>query len=265
MFVWYAVYSESRGGLMVAFLDVGQGDAIFVRAPNGNQILIDGGPNKKILSELSNVMPFYDRRIDALILTHPHEDHLNGLIEVLKRYEVGVVLESGNKGETKAYEEFEKIIKDEGIKRMYVKRGTKISVDENAFLNIFFPIFNLRNGGIHDQMVASQLAYGKTKFLLTGDMESNLENYLIILEGNKLKSDVLKAGHHGSRTSTSLPFLGFVSPEYVVISAGANNRYGHPHKEVLDKLADFGIKFFRTDKDGTIKFVSDGEEIKYDI
>ncbi len=261
VFVWYAVYSESRKDILVAFLDVGQGDAVFVRAPNGNQILIDGGPNKQILSELSSVMPFYDRTIDALILTHSHEDHLNGLIEVLKRYKVGAVLEPGNEGETPAYAEFEKIIKEKKIRHLYVKRGTKISVDENTFLNIFLPVFNLRNGGIHDQMVVGQLIYGKTKFLLTGDMESNLENYLISLYGNRLKSEVLKAGHHGSRTSTSLRFLGTASPEYAVISAGKNNKYGHPHKEILDRLTNFGVKFFRTDLDGLIKFTSDGEKV----
>lgn len=261
--VWYAVFSESRSGLTVYTLDIGQGDAIFIEAPNGNQILIDGGPNKKVLSELAKIMPFYDKTIDAIILTHPHEDHLNGLNEVLKNYKVGAVLESGNGGETSAYDVFQNLIKENGARRFYVKRGTKLNITQNLKLDILLPIFNLQSGGIHDQMVVGKLIYGKTSFMLTGDMEKNLENYLTTFEKENLKSDVLKAGHHGSKTSTSENFLGWVSPKYAMISSGEKNKYGHPHKEVLDRLEKFGAQIFRTDLNGGIKIKSDGENINF--
>lgn len=260
-FVWYAILKETRNGLTVYALNIGQGDAIFIEAQNGNQILIDGGPNKKILEELGKVMPFYDRKIDVLILTHPHEDHLNGLIDVLKNYKVGTVLESGNKGETEAYNIFQKLIKEKNIPHFYVKRGAKLNIDKNLNLNILLPIFNLTKAGIHDQMVVEKLNYGNTSFMLTGDMESNLEKYLIVLENSNLKSDVLKVGHHGSRTSSSEEFLGWVSSKYAVISAGEKNKYGHPHKEILDRINSLGIKIFRTDENGLIKIKSDGVNI----
>lgn len=260
--VWYAVFRESRNGITFTILNIGQGDAVFIEAQNGNQILIDGGPNGKILEELGNVMPFYDRTIDALILTHPHEDHLNGLNEVLKNYKVNAVLESGNRGETSSYDVFQKLIKQNGARHFYVKRGTKLNIDKNLRLNILLPIFNLQNGGIHDQMVAGKLIYGKTSFMLTGDMEKNLENYLTTFEKENLRSDVLKVGHHGSKTSTSENFLGWVSPKYAVISVGEKNKYGHPHKEVVDRLEKFGAQIFRTDLNGMIKIKSDGENIE---
>lgn len=261
--MWYAVFRESRNGLAVYILNIGQGDAIFIEALNGNQILIDGGPNKKVMSELAKIMPFYDKTIDAIILTHPHEDHLNGLNEILKNYKVGAVLESGNRGETASYDVFQKLIKENGAKHFYAKRGTKLNIAQNTRLNILLPIFNLKNGDVHDQMVVGKLIYGKTAFMLTGDMEKNLENYLITFEKENLKSDVLKTGHHGSRTSTSENFLGWVSPKYTIISAGEKNKYGHPHKEVLNRLEKFGAQIFRTDLNGGIKIKSDGENINF--
>lgn len=261
LLIWYAVFRESRNGLSVYVLDIGQGDAIFVEAPNGNQILIDGGPNKKILEELGKIMPFYDRTIDAIMLTHPHEDHLNGLIEVLKNYKVGAVLESGNSGKTSAYNEFQKIIKEKNIPLFLTKQGMKLDIDNGAELNILLPVLNIPQGGIHDQMVVGKLTYGNNSFMLTGDMEQNLEDYLVSVQKENLKSDVLKTGHHGSRTSTSKEFLGWVSPEYAVISAGTKNKYSHPHKEILERLERFGIKIFRTDENGTIVIKSDGENI----
>lgn len=261
LLVWYAVFRESRSGLTVYALDIGQGDAVFIQAENGNQILIDGGPNKKILEELGKVMPFYDRTIEALILTHPHEDHINGLIEVLKKYKVSAVLESGNSGKTAAYNEFQKIIKEKNIPLFITKQGMKLEIDSGAELDILLPVLNIMNGEIHNQMVVGKLNYGNNSFMLTGDMEQNLENYLISFQKENLKSDVLKAGHHGSRTSTSKEFLGWVSPKYAIISAGVKNKYGHPHKEILERLNNFGIKIFRTDENGTIKIKSDGKNI----
>ncbi len=271
--VWCAVFAESRNGLMVAFLDVGQGDAIFIQAENGNQVLLDGGPNKTVLSQLAKIMPFYDRSIDLLILSHPHADHLAGLIEVLKRYDVGGIIESGNENNTPEYREWENLIETKKIPRVLGKRGTRINLDENLFLNILLPariatqsvaggpVGDVKNSDVHGAMLVSKLNYAKTSYLFAGDMAKPLENYLVSLEGSRLKSDVLKVGHHGSNKSTSESLLGFVSPQYAVISVGKNNSYGHPHKETLEILNRFGIKIFRTDENGMIETKSDGENL----
>lgn len=260
IFVWYAVLAETRNGLSVAFLDVGQGDAIFIEAPNGNQILIDGGPNKAVLRGLSKQMPFYDRTIDTVILTHPHLDHYAGLNEVMKKYKVSLEMDPGTKSKGAGFAEFENLIKDKNIKRLYGKRGMRVNLDRDLYLDILLPVVNNENLSEHDGMLVSRLVYKSNSFLLTGDMEDNLENYLLAM-GSDLKSDVLKVGHHGSKTSTSESFLGWVNPNLAVISAGQGNKYGHPHQEVTERLARFEIPALRTDEKGAIVVKSDGEKI----
>jgi competence protein ComEC len=259
--IWYAVFSESRSGLMVAFLDVGQGDAIFIQAENGNQVLLDGGPNKAVLRQISKIMPFYDRSVDMIINSHPHADHIAGLAEVFKRYEVDSVIESGTNSNTPEYQEFENIIADKKIPHFLGKRGMRINIDKNLYLEILLPTINAQNLDPHAGMLVAKLVYGKTSYLLMGDAEKPLENYLIFLDGQGLKTDVLKIGHHGSSKSTSESLLGFSAPQYAVISAGKDNSYGHPHKETLEILNKFGISILRTDEMGMIKIKSDGDMI----
>lgn len=261
LFVWYAVYKETSGKLEVDFLDVGQGDAIFIQTPNGNQILVDGGPpNGKVVKELSRIMPFYDRSIDMIILSHPHADHLGGLSEVLSRYKVTTVIDSGTDYKTAEHDAYEETILKNGVKHLLGLRGMKIISADGANFKIILPAINSPELGPHEGMLVSKLTYGGDSFLLTGDMEAPLEKYLLVL-GENLKSDVLKVGHHGSKTSTSLEFLAAVNPKYAVISVGEGNKYGHPHQEVLDRLKNFGAQIFRTDKDSTVKTISDGQSI----
>jgi competence protein ComEC len=259
--VWYAVFWESRDGLLVAFLDVGQGDAIFIQAQNGNQVLLDGGPNKAVLRQLSKVMPFYDRSIDMIMNSHPHSDHLAGLIEVSKRYDINSVIESCVNHSTPEYREWENFIKNKEIYHLCAKRGMKINIDENLSLEILLPAVDAKNLDPHTGMLIAKLIYGHTAYLLMGDAEKSLENYLFSLDGSKLKSDVLKVGHHGSRKSTSESLLGFSNSQYAVISVGKDNSYGHPHKETLEILNRFRIKILRTDELGMIKIKSDGNKI----
>jgi len=259
--VWYAVFAESRSGLKVAFLDVGQGDAIFIQAENGNQILLDGGPNKAALNQLSKVMPFYDRSIDMVIASHPDSDHISGLIEVLKRYKVYSAMEPGTKSDNVIYQEFENLVKEKNIQDIFAGRDMRVNLDNGLYLDILLPVVDPENLDPHAGMLVIRLVYGKNSFLLTGDMEKSLEGYLVFLEGHNLKTDVLKVGHHGSRTSTSEVLLGFSAPEYAVISVGKDNQYGHPHKETLDILNKFQIPILRTDESGMIKIKSDGEQI----
>lgn len=261
VFVWYAVLAETRNGLKVAFLDVGQGDAIFIEAPNGNQILIDGGLNKSVLRELSKQMTFYDRSIDGIILTHPHLDHYGGLIDALNNYKINLEMDSGNNNPgSPSFGIYIKKLEENKINRILAKRGMRVNLDKGIYLDILFPVTNKEGLPPHDEMVVARLVYRNNSFLLTGDMEENLENYLLGF-GGSLKSDVLKVGHHGSRTSTSESFLGWVNPSLAVISVGRGNKYGHPHKEVTERLAGFGIPTLRTDEKGTIVLESDGEKI----
>jgi len=261
VFVWYAVLAETRSGLKVAFLDVGQGDAVFVEAPNGNQVLIDGGPNKAVLRELSKQMPFYDRTIDGIVITHPHLDHYGGLVDVLDNYKIGFEMDSGNDNlESKGFDIYARKLEEEKAKRIFAKRGMRINLDEGLYLDILLPVINKKGMSAHDEMVVARLVYGNNSFLLTGDMEDNLESFLLSF-GGSIKSDVLKVGHHGSKTSTSEKFLGNVSPDLAIISAGKNNKYGHPHQEVTNRLAKFEIPVLRTDEKGTVILKSDGEKI----
>ncbi|MBI2640004.1 MAG: MBL fold metallo-hydrolase [Candidatus Sungbacteria bacterium] len=260
--IWFAVFKvEAAGGLLrVHFFDVGQGDAIFVEAENGNQVLIDGGPNGSVLAKLGEVMPFWDKSIDIVILTHPHADHLDGLIEVLKRYDIDMVLETGVSHSIPEYEEWRRLLKEKNVKVVVAKAGQKVQLSDSVFLDILAPFGNFEGvspKNVHDSMIVSKLVNGSASLLLMGDAEKQIE-YRLLFSGADMDADILKAGHHGSKTSTSEEFLRVVSPEVAVISAGRKNRYGHPHQEVIDRLESFGIKIFRTDIYGDVVFVSDG-------
>ena len=261
-FIWNAIFIETRNGtLTVVFLDAGQGDAIFIEAPNGNQVLIDGGPNKSVLRQLSKVMPFYDRSIDIVIATHPDKDHIGGLPDVLQRYTVDFILESGAKNDTGISRAFESAILQNKIKRIFAKREMAITLGDDVFLNILFPDRDVSEVESNTASIVAQLVYKNTEFMFTGDSPKTIEEYLVFLDGEKLRSDVLKVGHHGSKTSSSESFVGYVSPEYAIISAGADNSYGHPHKEVVEILNQFGSAILNTKDNGAIIFKSDGENI----
>ena len=261
VFVWYAVLTETRTGLKVAFLDVGQGDAIFVEAPNGNQVLIDGGPNKAVLRELAKQMPFYYRTVDGIILTHPHLDHYGGLVDVLDNYKKNLEMDSGNNSpESKGFDIYIKKLEEEKAKRIFAKKGMRVNLDKAVYLDILLPVINKKGMSAHDEMVVARLVYGNNSFLLTGDMEDNLESFLLSF-GGSIKSDVLKVGHHGSKTSTSEKFLGLVNPGLAIISAGKNNKYGHPHQEVTERLSVFEIPILRTDEKGAIIVKNNGQKI----
>lgn len=261
-FIWYAVFRENRQGLFtIAMLDIGQGDAIYIEAPNGNQMLIDGGPPKAVLSALRKVMPFYDRTIDTILVTNPDKDHMAGFIDVLERYKVARVIEPGTDSPTGTYAELEKAVSLEKAERVIAERGMKINLGGGAYFEILFPDRDISGLGTNTGSIVGRLVYGQTSVMFTGDAPDEIEKYLISLDGKNLKSDVLKVGHHGSRTSTSPEFVGFVSPALALISDGKGNSYGHPHEETMETLEKFGVRILRTDQVGTIKIVSDGENI----
>lgn len=264
--IWYAVfYFESHRYPVITFFDVGQGDAIFIEMPNGNQVLVDGGPSDVILSKLGRTLPFWDRSINLLVLTHPHADHLDGMLEVLRRYKIDVVLGSGVNHSIPEYEEWRKLLKALGIKVVVARAGQRVRLSSEIYLDILTPLEDFENKSlknVHDAVVISKLVNASSTILFMGDAEKSLE-YQLLFSGIDVDVDLLKVGHHGSKTSTSEEFLKQVSPELALISAGRKNRYGHPAQEVIDRLRSFGTTIFRTDEDRDIKFVSDGRHFYY--
>jgi len=259
-FIWFVVFAnENKDKLKVAFFDVGQGDSVFIETPNGNQILIDGGPDKKVLRELSKIMSFYDKTIDMVVTTHPDEDHIGGLPAVFEGYEISTFIEPGVTSDSNTYKLLKELVKKEKSKQILARSGMIFDLSGDIYLEILFPDRDVSGLDTNDASIIAKLTYDKNSFLFTGDSPQKIENYIISLYGDKLKSDVLKVGHHGSKTSSSESFIGFVSPEYAVISAGKNNKYGHPHQEVLDLLNKFDSNILKTFESGTIIFETDGE------
>jgi len=269
LIAWIIVFDLGKVRFLeVIFFDVGQGDAIFIETPSYHQILIDGGPDSTILEKLSKEMPFWDRSIDLIILTHPERDHLTGLIEVLEKYKVENILWTGIVRDTAEYKEWKKLIEEEKAEIFIAKAGQKISCltwqIKQCDLEILQPFESLEGKEFKDSnntSIISKLVFGKNSFLFTGDAYKDVEGKLINKEA-EIDSDVLKVAHHGSKTSSSEEFIKAVSPEIAVISAGRENKYGHPNQEVLELLEKYGIRVLRTDKDGDIKIFSDGKEIK---
>ena len=261
IFVWLAVFVKAESlKLKVDFFDVGQGKAVFIEERGGSQILIDGGPDSSVLERLSGVMPFYDREIDLLILTHPDADHLAGLIEVLKRYSIGKIIETGIADPSADYQQWQRLIKEKNIPLVYALAGQKIKIGDNFVLEILFPTRSLVGqsfSNTNSSSIVARLSYGKNSFLFTGDAEEATEFYLLQNSAN-IGSDILDVGHHGSKNSTGQEFLEAVSPDVAVIQVGAKNRYGHPAQETLDKLKN--TKIYRTDLEGDIDFSCDVEK-----
>ncbi|HBB44167.1 MAG: Competence-like protein [Parcubacteria group bacterium GW2011_GWA1_44_13] len=264
IFIWSAVArADSAGVLTVAFLNVGQGDAIYIEAPNGSQMLVDGGPpSGAVLRELGRVMPFWDRSLDVVLATHPDQDHVGGLPSVLARMRIDNVITSENTSDTGAYNAFEKAIAEESSHRILARRGEKIILDEGVVFEILFPNMNTAGWETNTASIVARLSYGDQSFILTGDSPLSVEKYIVGKNGGALHSSVLKLGHHGSRTSSSKVFLSAVDPEYAVISAGKDNKYGHPHREVTDLLSELKIPSISTAERGTVIFKTDGAELK---
>src|SRR3989344_734584 len=269
IFAWttYSTASQKDGLLKVYFLDVGQGDAMFIEAPNGNQVLIDGGPDGKVLSGLGKVMSFYDRDIDLVALRHPQEDHAAGLIEVLKKYDVKNILWAEGEYNSPIFGAWREAVKEESADEIDAVAGKTIDLGAGAILTILFPAASTAGSFVknpNDNSVIIMLEYKENRFLFTGDAESATERKLVGM-GTDLKADVLKVGHHGSNTSTTEGFLSEIKPQVAVIEVGAKNRYGHPRKEVLGRLEKNGIKYYRTDTDGMVEIVRDGNNFKIKI
>ncbi|PIR68526.1 hypothetical protein COU49_00595 [Candidatus Nomurabacteria bacterium CG10_big_fil_rev_8_21_14_0_10_35_16] len=258
IFIFYLDWQISHRQLTFAMLDVGQGDALFIESSSGTQVLIDVGPPRKIIGELSRLMSPLDRYIDAVIITNPDQDHIGGFTDVLEIYKIGKIFESGTINNSKIYQNLLTEAGNKNIPRFLAKKGMKLHLGDGAVIDILFPDRDVSDWTPNDGSIIARLTYGDTSIMLTGD--STIKTEKIILANNpseNLASDILKVGHHGSRTSTSNSFLKAVSPKYALISNGKNNKYGHPHQEIVDTLEQFGAKILRTDLLGTIVFFCD--------
>ncbi len=263
--LWGVIYDLERPrGLSVSFLSVGQGDSVLIESPTRRRMLIDGGRDRSVLRELSTVMPWWDRKIDVVVATHPDADHVGGLFDVLERYHVSYILQPGVKNDTPQTESLLTAVsreKGNGATELLARRGQVIDLGGGAYAHVLFPDRDVSNLETNTASIVLRVMYGDTSFILSGDSPISIEEYLVALDGKKLKSTVLKAGHHGSRTSTSEIFLGHVSPRWAVFSRGCENTYGHPHQEVVDMLARFEVETKDTCTDGTVTFVSDGATV----
>ncbi|MFW6125880.1 MAG: ComEC/Rec2 family competence protein [Chloroflexota bacterium] len=266
--VWLAVLVTPAGGtLSVSVVDVGQGESILITTPAGQHVLIDGGPGPgDVCLALGEAMPFWERSIELVVLTHPHADHVSGLVEVLRRYEVSQVLYPQDIGyESEVYLEWLGVVEGMEVESVGAQVGQRVDLGGGALLEVLQPSPELLEGtesDVDNNAVVMRLEMEDVSFLLTSDLFADGERYLVE-QGLELESTVLKVCHHGAGTSSSARFLAAVDPEVVVISVGADNPFGHPDEEVLSRLVDSVGKegVYLTSEDGTVTFTTDGKRL----
>ncbi|MFH1582846.1 MAG: ComEC/Rec2 family competence protein [Candidatus Falkowbacteria bacterium] len=261
--LFWLYYSASKN-LEVDFLDIGQGDAILIKAPGGQNILIDGGPDKTVIKRLAENLPWWDKQIDLMILTHPHDDHVTGLIDVLKRCKVKKILYTGAVHNAPNYLTWLKLVRDKKVPLIIIDKEQTINLSQDAKMEILYPdqsFLNKTLADLNDSSIIIKLIHGKNKFLLTGDAGEKIEK-ILLASGADLSADVFKVAHHGSQYSSSEEFLEKVKPKVAVIMVGKDNDFGHPSLRIVKRLERIRAEIFRTDLNGTIKIISDGEKVR---
>jgi competence protein ComEC len=262
--VWSAFLEAPDGLLHVAFLDVGQGDSAMVVTPTGRTVLIDGGSDgQRTCLLVDQFLPYWDRSIDAVVMTHPHADHLGGLLAVADRYEVGLVLCPGIGSESLLYTEWERRAERFNAVLEIATAGQVLALGDGTTLTVLNPEAGAPTEGLDaddNGGVVLRLDYGDVSVLFAADIRAQREATLVH-GGAALRANVLKVPHHGSDTSSSEQFITAVNPEVAVISVGSQNAYGHPHAAVIAALADSGATVLATSACGTVEFVTDGREL----
>lgn len=254
--LYVIVWHGKNSPLSVIFLDVGQGDSILI-SRGSQQLLIDGGKDGKLLLEkLGKYIPFWDRNIEAIIATHPDQDHIGGLIDALGVYNVNAVLETKMQSQSQTFKRLEEEIGKNKVEKIEAKKGVTIKFSNGAVVEILYPlesVVDVNGKDINMYSVVAKLTVGENKFLFTGDLPTTEENRL--MEGGvDVNADFLKVSHHGSKYATSSSFLDAVKPEYAIISVGKNNSYGHPNSEVLQRLQEHKVKVLRTDQSRDVAY-----------
>lgn len=255
------MFAPVSGQLQINYIDVEQADCILIKAPSGKTMLIDAG-EKETQKELTEEIRSQGvNTIDILVATHPHADHIGGMQYIVEQFEIGSVYMPKNEHATKTFSNLVDSIADKGLKIHTAKAGGVLDLGPDVTVDILAPVRD-DYSNTNDYSVVIRLVFGETAFLFTGDAEHTAEED-ILETGAVVQATVLKAGHHGSSTSTSEAFLRAVKPDYCVISVGAGNKYNHPEQETLDRLAEYGIEVYRTDLMGTITVQSDGKEVTF--
>lgn len=256
LMLYFAYLSLPDNKFHIAFLNVGQGDSIFIKTPKNHQILIDGGPKNTILDELDNVMPFFDKSLDMVVLTHPQADHLSGLIEIFKRYKIDNVLLTGVNYDSFYYDEFLNELLSSDAEIFVANEKTDFVIGDVS-IDVIYPFEQLVLDDfkeVNNSSLVALISYKDKRILLTGDLEEKIEKELV-KKVNLGHVDILKVGHHGSKSSSSMEFLQAVAPDVAVIQVGKNS-FGHPTNEVMQRLKDIGVKrIYRNDLDGRVEFV----------
>ncbi|HWU24209.1 MAG TPA: MBL fold metallo-hydrolase [Candidatus Paceibacterota bacterium] len=262
---WYVWFHPAPPRLRVSVLDIGQGDSIMVQGPTGVQMLVDGGPDQSVLRQLPREMGLFDRSIDLVVETHPDKDHIAGLTDVFDRYRVSYFMSPGIPGTTATSQRLDDAVAHEpGVHTFTARRGMRIHLGGGAYADVLYPDRDVSKGETNEGSIVMHVVYGTTTFMLTGDAPSDVEDHLVALDAGdgELPTTVLKAGHHGSKYSTDDAWLAALHPQYVAISAGANNTYGHPNPETIARIKNEGAKMLNTIDLGTLRFVSDGKELQ---
>lgn len=258
---WKFLFSIDQK-LHIFFFNLSKGEAILIETPWKSQILIDGGSGKEILKKLEKILPFWDKTIDLVILTHPEKDHFGGLIYVLRYYRIKNIITNSIEREIFSFKKWKKALEKEKAKKFFATPKMRI-VQGEIIGEILWPIENLPldflKKGTNDSSVVLKLSFGKVSFLFTGDLTEKAERELTKIAKGKLFSNVLKVAHHGSRSSSSEVFLKEVLPELAVVCPGKKNPYGFPKKAILKKFENFGINILRTDLLGDIEIITDGQ------
>lgn len=251
------LFNNSKNSVEIDFLDVGQGDASLIKLPNNKTILIDGGPDNLVLKRLGENLPFYRRKIDLIILSHPHDDHIIGLLEILNRYKVGAIIYVGKEDNPELLALFLTAAKNKKIKLINLKNEADINYSPNCSLHLLNP-GSLKVKKDDNNSIVARLDCDSVTALFSGDNNSTVEAALL-----KTKYDwsakILKASHHGSKTANSEPFLRMINPSVIVIPVGVDNRFGHPNQEVLKRMKALKMDIKRTDETGTVKIFGDKE------
>lgn len=265
VYAWQGVSRPSRSVqgsnlLTIDFLDVGQGDSILITSPSGYQLLIDGGPNQNVLTQLRSVMATGDTTIDMVMLTHPDADHIFGLVDVLRDYQVTTIIMPTVSKDTGVYRAFVEAVEAEKSEVIFAEQQRLIELPDNVHVQLVHPTPETYQAGepANDASIVARLDYGERSFLFTGDIESEIERRLIATYPDLLDVDVLKVPHHGSKTSSTVAFLEAVSPDIAVIQVGRDNKYHHPSPLVLDRYIKEHVRVFRTDLLGLVRLKTDG-------